>query len=189
MTFPNIVDLIGITVAQCREVGQDAPYYYFGHPLEIVNTLMEKDKNSVWKLKKYPAIFLFHDFEETRDKFISETELRIIIVTETRPEWKAADRYTNVFVPTLIPIYDKLIHELSHTANLTFSSEHKMKIYPFWGSEANANVANDCADAIVISGCKVKTYASCTPLASGSNPTFDSTYISMDSVAYEFSNQ
>lgn len=189
MTFPNIVTLIGNAVAQCRETGSEAPYYYYGHAKEIVNTLMEKDKNAVWKLKKYPAIFLFHNFEETRNKFESETELNIVIVTETKPHWKASERYTNVFVPTLIPIYDRLIYELAHTSNLMFSGEHKMKIYPFWGSEANANVANDCADAIVISGCKVKTFAGCDPLSSGSNPTFDSTYISMDSVAYEFSNQ
>lgn len=189
MTFPNIVDLIGNTVAQCREAGADAPYYYFGHPLEIVNTLMEKDQSSQWKLKKYPAIFLFHNFEEERNNFISETELEIVIVTETQPHWKAADRYTNVFTPTLIPLYERFISELGRTVNITFSGEHKMKIYPFWGSEANANVANDCADAIVISGCKVKTFATCTHVSDGSSPTFDSTYISMDSVAYEFSNQ
>jgi len=66
MQFPNIVDVIGEVVASCRAAGEDAPYYYYGHPLEIVNTLMEKDASDIWKLKKYPAIFLFHDFEETR---------------------------------------------------------------------------------------------------------------------------
>lgn len=161
MTFPNIVDLIGNTVAQCREVGAEAPYYYYGHPLEIVNTLMEKDKNSVWKLKKYPAIFLFHNFEETRDKFESETELNIVIVTETKPHWKASERYANVFTPTLIPLYDRFIYELQHTAGIEFKGEHKMKIYPFWGSEANANVANDCADAIEIKAAKIKTFSTC----------------------------
>jgi len=178
MTFPNIVDLIGNVVASCREPGAEAPYYYYGHPLEIVNTLMEKDSSDAWKLKKYPAIFLFHDFEETRDKFQSETELRIIIVTDTRAEWKAADRYTNVFVPTLIPLYDRFILELSKAANLTFSGEHKMKIYPFWGSEANANVANDCADAIEISGAKIKTFAGCgfvQPVVVPFDYTFDFT--------------
>jgi len=162
MTFPNVVDLVSNVVASCREVGQDAPYYYYGHPLEIVNTLMEKDSSDIWKLKKYPAIFLFHDFEETRDKFTSEAELRIIIVTDTRPEWKAADRYANVFVPTLIPLYDRFILELGKAANMTFSGEHKVKLYPYWGSEATgANVANDYADAIEISGAKIKTFAGC----------------------------
>jgi len=161
MTFPNIVDLVGNAVAQCRETGSEAPYYYYGHPLEIVNTLMERDKNSNYKLKKYPAIFLFHNFEEMRDKYESEVELNIVIVTDTKAHWKASERYTNVFVPKLIPLYDRFINELSNTSGLTFSGEHKMKIYPFWGSEANANVANDCADAIVITGAKVKTYSTC----------------------------
>lgn len=176
MTFPNIVDLIGNTVAQCREVGSDAPYYYFGHPLEIVNTLMEKDKNSIWKLKKYPAIFLFHDFEEKRDQFTSEAELRIIIVTETRPEWKAADRYTNVFVPILIPLYERFISELHHTTGIEFKGEHTVKLYPYWGSEANANVANDYADAIEIKAAKIKTFAGCvypTEVLIPFNYTFD----------------
>jgi hypothetical protein len=162
MTFPNLVDLVGNVVASCREVGQDAPYYYYGHPLEIVNTLMEKDSSDVWRLKKYPAIFLFHDFEETRDKWKSESELRIIIVTDTQAHWKAADRYTNVFVPTLIPLYDRFILELGRATGLLFQGEHKMKLYPYWGSEATgANVANDYADAIEIRGAKVQTFANC----------------------------
>jgi len=161
MTFPNIVTLIGNAVAACRESGSDAPYYYYGHPLEIVNTLMEKDSSQVWKLKKYPAIFLFHNFEEKRDKFSSEAELQIVIVTETRPNWKAADRYTNVFDPILIPLYDRFIYELSRTTSLQFNGEHSMKIYPFWGSEVDKNVANDYADAIELKGLKVKTFATC----------------------------
>lgn len=175
MIFPNIVDLIGNVVTACRATGSDVPYYYYGHPLEIVNTLMEKDSSDTWRLKKYPAIFLFHDFEETRDNFQSETELRIIIVTDTKAEWKAADRYTNVFVPTLLPLYERFIYELGKVANLTFSGEHKMKIYPFWGSEANANVANDCADAIEISGAKIKTYAGCG-FSAETFTTFDYTF-------------
>ena len=176
MTFPNIVDLISTTVAQCRATGADAPYYYFGHPLEIVNTLMEKDSSDVWKLKKYPAIFLFHDFEETRNKFESEAELRIIIVTDTRPEWKAADRYTNVFVPTLIPLYERFIYELGRTTGISFGGEHRVKLYPYWGSESTgANVANDYADAIEIKNCKIKTYSDCG-FSAETFTTFDYTF-------------
>jgi len=161
-TFPNIVDLVGLAVASCRASGQDAPYYYYGHPLEIVNTLMEKDRNDTWKLKKYPAVFLFHDFEETRDKYKSESELRIVIVTDTKPEWKASDRYTNVFNPILIPLYEKLLDAMAHTEGMLFKGEHKIKLYPFWGSETTgANVANDYADAIEIKGAKITTYSSC----------------------------
>lgn len=161
MTFPNIVTLIGNTVAQCRESGAEVPYYYYGHPLEIVNVLAEKDKTNEWKLKKYPAIFLFHNFDEKRTKFESEAELQIVIVTDTRPEWKASDRYTNVFTPILLPIYERFMIELGRTTGLRFEGEHTMKIYPFWGSEQDANVGNDFADAIEIKGLKVTTYASC----------------------------
>ena len=159
-----------MVAASCRATGEDAPYYYYGHPLEIVNTLMEKDASDIWKLKKYPAIFLFHDFEETRDKYKSETELRIIIVTDTRPEWKAADRYSNVFEPILLPIYERFIHELSKASGVRFQGEHKIKLFPFWGSEATgANVANDYADAIEIKAAKVMTFPTCTATVYPSN--------------------
>jgi hypothetical protein len=162
MTFPNIVTLIGNAVAQCREIGSDAPYYYYGHPLEIVNTLMEKDSSDIWKLKKYPAIFLFHNFEEKRDAFSSESELQIIIVTDTIPEWKSADRYANVFNPVLIPLYERFIYELGRTVSMKFSGEHTMKLYPYWGSDiTGANVANDYADAIELKAVKVKTFVTC----------------------------
>jgi len=164
MTFPNIAKLIENTVIQCREVGAEAPYYEYGHPLEIVNTLMEKDKNGDWKLRKFPAIFLIlkPETEEKRTKFESETELDIIIVTDTKPTWKAADRDVNVFDPVLIPLYERFIIELGRTVGLRFEGEHTFKKHYFWGSEnTGANVANDFADAIEIKGLKVTTYASC----------------------------
>jgi len=164
MTFPNVVDLVGNVVASCREVGQDAPYYYYGHPLEIVNTLMEKDASDVWRLKKYPAVFLFlkPTTKEQRNNFESEADIDIIIVTDTKPEWKASDRDTNVFVPILIPLYQKLIHALGHTTGMLFRGEHTFIKHYYWGStQTGANIANDYADAIEIQGAKIKTFASC----------------------------
>jgi len=161
MTFPNVVDIIGNVVAKCRATGSDVPYYEYGHPLEIVNTLMEKDSNSVWKLKKYPAIFLFHDFEEDRTKFESKCKIKIIIVTDTKPGWKAKDRYTNVFNPKLLPLAEQFLYYMQRSSDLRFLGDYKLKIYPFWGSEADKNVANDYADAIQLSEMEITTFATC----------------------------
>lgn len=164
MTFPNIYTLIGNTVAQCRESGEEKPYFQYGHSLEIVNTLMEKDKNGDWKLRKFPAIFLIikPETEERRNYFESETELDIIIVTDTKPTWKASDRDLNVFEPILIPLYDRFIYELGKTQGIKFKGEHTFKKHYYWGSsQTGANVANDYADAIEIKGAKITTYSSC----------------------------
>ena len=163
MTFPNIATIIGNVVAACRATGSDAPYFYYGHALEIVNTLMEKDKSDNWKLKKYPAVFLFVPITEERDEFTSKMKLDIVIVTETRPEWKAADRDANVFVPKLLPIYDALIEQLSRSSELNFSGVHEFTKHYFWGSsQTDKNVANDYADAIELKGVEVETWPSCT---------------------------
>ena len=193
MTFPNITDLIGNVVAACRDTGSDAPYYEYGHATEIVNTLMEKDQLDIWKLKKYPAIFLIlkPEMEEDRDKYTSEVEVDIVIVTDTRPEWKAKERDLNVFNPILIPLYDRFILELGRTQGIIFGTgKHKYVKHYFWGStQTGANVANDYADAIEVKKLNFKTFPTCSVYSSGSKPTFDSTYIKMDSIAYEFSNQ
>jgi len=162
MTFKNIVDVIGNVVTQCRVSGEESPYYYYGHPLEIVNTLMEKDKSDAYKLRKYPAIFLFHDFEEERTKFSSKCKIRILIVTETRPEWKAKDRYENIFIPKLFPLAETFLYNLQRSSELRFLGDHTLKIYPFWGSEATGkNVANDYADAVELKDMEIETYATC----------------------------
>jgi hypothetical protein len=166
MTFPNVVDIIGNVVTASREAGEEAPFYEYGHPLEIVNTLMEKDKSDVWKLKKYPAIFLFHDFQEERTKFNSTCEIKILIVTDTRPDWKAKDRYTNVFNPILLPLAERFLYYMQRSSDFNFKGDHKLKLYPYWGSEATGgNVANDYADAVELSGMKIETFATCGNLA------------------------
>jgi hypothetical protein len=153
------VDIVGDVIATIQD-GNGSPYYYYGHAAEMVNTLMEKDASDTWRLKKYPAIFLFHNFEETRDSQTVEAEITLAIVTETRPEWKAADRYTNIFDPTLTPIYDNLIDAFRDYEGLEVEDSHKVKIYPYWGSEQGKNVANDYADAIEVT-LKIKVYATC----------------------------
>ena len=161
MSFPNLVTVIGSIVASCRATGSDEPYYYYGHPKEIIGILAKKDMNNAWKLKKYPAVFLIHDFKEIRDKFESEVDLSIIFVTETRPRYETSERYTNVFDPILTPLYETFIEEVKKSSQCRWIGEHEVKIYPFWGSEQDKNVGNDFADAIELRLKGMKTFNGC----------------------------
>jgi len=68
-----VVDLIGDIVTSVaakwnRPEGQPAlaPFYMYGHPVEIVNELQKKSKHPTGKINKFPLIALFQDFEERR---------------------------------------------------------------------------------------------------------------------------
>lgn len=161
MSFPNIVTVIGNIVSLCRATGSDEPYYYYGHPKEIVGILAKKDMNNAWKLKKYPAVFLIHDFKEIRTKYDSEADIGIVFVTETRPRYETSERYTNVFDPVLTPLYETFIEAIRKSSECSWSGEHEVKIYPFWGSEADKNIGNDFADAIELRLKGFKTFYSC----------------------------
>ena len=164
MNFANIASVIENVVISMREAGHDEPYFEYGHALEIVNTLMEKDKNDEWKLKKYPAIFLFMPVKENRDNLESEAKLRILFVTETRPEWKAKDRDANVFTPVLIPLYEMFMRKLRDSFELYYneSQTYDFTKHYYWGSsQTNKNVANDFADAIEIEGLNITIPTKC----------------------------
>lgn len=96
-------------------LGSDEPYFMHGHPLEILNTLSAKDRHKTYKYKKYPLIALFQDFTETiGDNMNSqgETDLHIVICTETSSDYSSTERYTNTFRPMLYPLYDLLIKHI-----------------------------------------------------------------------------
>ena len=164
MTFPNIATVIENVVKACRDSGSDVPYFEYGHDVEIVNTLMEKDRNDIWKLKKYPAIFLFMPVTESRNEFESECEVNLVFVTDTKPEWKAKDRDQYVFEPVLIPLYNSFMANLKKSSELYISQAdtHEFTKHYYWGSsQTGANVANDYADAIEVKGLKIKLYPTC----------------------------
>lgn len=161
MSFPNVVDVIGGVTSKIQTLG--VPYYYCGHVAEVINTLAAKDQNKEWKLKKYPAVFLFHTFKEERTEYESTVnDLRIAFVTNTRQNWKAANRYENIFDPVLTPIMENFIHELSRYDGIEWGGEYECKYYPFWGSENDKNVGNDFADAIEITLKDLKIFPTCS---------------------------
>lgn len=146
-------------------------HYMNGHPVEIVNRLSERDKDNVFKWKKYPLVGLFMDFPETfgRSLGLEEVSLHLIIARATNPDLITDQRYEKNFIPVLYPIYEKLMqtfHTFTYGRNgKPFQTRSESDIVhtkidrPYWGRETflknEANMFNDYIDAIEIRDLKL----------------------------------
>lgn len=131
--------------------------YQFGHPLEILETLKQKDESVTLRYKKYPLVILITDIEE--DKGIlgvySRVELKFLVVYHTQATYKASERLTNSFKPVIHPIVDSLIRNISASSyfqngdpDLIERTETDRYFLGKQGSGGGlANVANDYLDA------------------------------------------
>ena len=62
------VDIFEAIVDRTQELydpdNLEKPYYLYGHYLDVLSVLIEKDKSDVFKFKKYPLIILIQDFKK-----------------------------------------------------------------------------------------------------------------------------
>lgn len=145
-------------VASMRLENSLIPYYEYGHRLEIANLLTEKEK-SQYKYNRYPLIALRLDIPEFIEESLVHVKLNIAILTMTKENYNAKQRYDNVIIPILYPLYDRLMKAIKTSGvffwsnNMSFP-EHTVIDRPYWGkeySEGNAaNIFNDPIDAIEI---------------------------------------
>ena len=153
----NDTDKPGVGVIQAA-----SPYYMFGHPKEIINMLLKKDKHDVQKYNKYPLIALFQDFTEGigEDQFVSSSvdDLNLVIVMNTSQDYTAKNRYDNTFRTVLYPLYDLLIKHIEQSGWFKDVGPglvpHDKIDRLYWGRSGlygnEANIANDFIDAIEI---------------------------------------
>lgn len=141
--------------------------YHHGHGLEIVNTFIEITK-STSKLEQFPAICLLQDITEkvTVNGYEREADLNIIILTDSKQTYKAADRYTNTFEPILYNLYDLFMERLEHSNYVSPEDPpHDKTDRLAWGKSGlygnTANIFNDFIDAIEIDNLKIKTFKTC----------------------------
>lgn len=134
-------------------------HYEHGHPLEILETLAQKDKSDTYVFKKYPLIALFQDFTEDRNKdlgFQSNSPLHIIIARGTSQAYKAEERYAKNFKPVLVPIYLELLNQLGFSKAFSTGPisrlRHEYTERLFWGKDGlygkEGNIFNDFIDCI-----------------------------------------
>lgn len=169
-----IVDVIGDIVSQVEtavlpklqvvDPSIQGVFYEFGHPAEIVETLMQKDKSQTLRVKKYPAVILFQDFDENIGSKIgiyATSPLRIAIVHHTRPELKSKERYDRNFKPVLYPIYLEFMEQLKLSARFIFDTDeirHTKSDKPYYNASKQENAANDFVDAIEITDLTLNIY-------------------------------
>ena len=159
------VDLFGLIVKDVREQydPEDClkPYYLHGHPLEIIKTLSDKDKDPNSKYRKYPLVILLQDFEEIRGvnpSWTMEVSPRVLIVEQTKRSFSSDERYRENFKPVLYPIYELLLESIAEYGLFGVAApdqiDHKKTDRLFWGREGlygtKGNVFNDYLDAIDI---------------------------------------
>ena len=144
-----------------------APYFAYGHIVEIAQELMKKDEaTGTIKFKKYPIILLPLDVEGTYNRKLGTTDynnITLIIANRTEPTYTAADRLEKSFKAILYPLYEELISALSradganNSNNVPFIDHMKVDRF-FWGSQLNpqANVMNDHLDAIEIKNIEIR---------------------------------
>lgn len=146
-------------------------HYLHGHPLEIIDTLRQRDMSRSFKFDKYPLVGLFQDFAEVRNStpgIAYKVKLHFIIARATLPSYKSDERYAFNFKPFLYPIYQHLMLGLA---------KHKMFMnYPgpdgvphtkidrmFWGREglytSEANVFEDFLDCIEVRNLELNIYS------------------------------
>lgn len=147
-------------------------HYLHGHPLEIVDTLTQRDQTKAYKFKKYPLVALFQDFPETvtaDDNPLREATLNLIIAKSTISEYTSGQRYEVNLKPFLYPIYTELLKQISlHPQILSYAPErlpHTKIDRLFWGRQAvygnEGNIGNDKLDALEIQNLKLKFKSIC----------------------------
>ena len=144
-------------------------HFMNGHPLEVIETLAQKDKSNTFRFEKYPLIALFQDFAEVHTGNIGaplELTLHLIIARATRPEYKASERYEKNFKPFLYPIYNEFLRQLNLSGLfMIYNSSiipHTKYDRLYWGKEGlfknQGNIFDDYLDVIELKNLKLKLY-------------------------------
>lgn len=166
--FKTFVDAVRDDYTPLSGFDSDAPFYMYGHPIEIVNTLKQKNKNGTFKFKKYPLIALFQDFDEVKGENMaidSRVSLRVVIAVNTSPKYVSSERYANTFKPVLYPLYNLLMEKIAKSPYTQLAEgivPHTKTDRVYWGKTGingnEANVFDDYLDAIEITDLELELY-------------------------------
>lgn len=144
-----------VAIAGAGDYKALAPYYLYGHRLDIANRLLEKDEDDVFKYQKYPLIALRLPITQQKgNENTQDVSLNVAIMEFTDQNYPSEKRYENVIKPILAPIYEDLLSAIENSSyfSLVGSPVHKRVDRLFWGieqSEGNVKyIFNDPLDAI-----------------------------------------
>jgi len=138
-----VVDIIGDVVTAMSAkmlITPIADYtsvnYLYGTLEEMGGILAEWTKKPTVNKEQFPLICLVQPFEEDiKNKgYEVEVPLNVLILTDSKQEYKAADRYTYSFKPILYPLWDLFISRLRNSKEISPEiSEYKKTDHIDWG--------------------------------------------------------
>ena len=119
----------------------------FGSFLYLQNRLIQMSKDIATYKAKFPMLFLIVDpIQEKVGAGANEYPLHVVIVNLTDPKYTTQQRLDLNFKPTLIPIYDEFIKQLTlHWTDDGNTIQHT-KIDHFYYSAGTAQDANKFAE-------------------------------------------
>lgn len=155
-----------------------APYYDYGHYMELAARLSRKNTDQVKKFRKFPLILLVTDLKKSYkshdfDYMISPPV--ILIINKTDKNYTSQERTDNNFKPILLPLYESFIEKmidskLISTPNDIFLND-RIDHYG-WGNETvygnTGLIFNRYLDAIEINPTELNIYKKrndCTALS------------------------
>lgn len=136
-----------------------APFFDFGDRIEINSRLVNKN-NEPYKHWKYPLIMLrLPAADRQLNSGLHQFNLNVLIVMYTEKHQSSKQRYNNVIVPVLEPIYEEFLGHvrLSGLFSVSGAIEHTRVDRLFWGTSESpqdrmkgniASVFSDPLDAI-----------------------------------------
>lgn len=140
-----------------------APYYLYGHRLDINRRLLEKNKDSIFKYQKYPLIVLRLPLSQTvNNTMVNEIMGNMAIFGFTDKNYTSEQRYIEVIKPVLSPLYEKLLVALENSSYISGlgATTHKRVDRLFWGVETKEGnteyLFTDPLDAIELIDLKLK---------------------------------
>lgn len=134
--------------------------YQHGYVRELDETLKQWEADPASFDKKYPLVYLFEPFTETRSTYAywsDVKDMKLFILYGTAQTLKADERMTDVFKTILLPIYRELIKQIDKSkvfVNQKTVFHNKTNLY-YWG-ENQQSVLTDPVDCIEISSLQLK---------------------------------
>lgn len=140
--------------------------YEYGPYKEVFGNLVQKTKNNITSVKKYPLVWLVLPIVERHGSEIGiyATEpIRIIIGRWGNNTDKTPTRYEKNFKRFLYPIYLELLKQIDldprFLTQSSISLRHTKTDWPYWGGDnpgENENQLSDFVDVIEISNLELK---------------------------------
>jgi len=158
-------------LASLKEVDTNITGVHFrqGHPKEIIQELKKLSEGLTTKTERYPAVWLFRDFEENmspRPGIYADATVRIFIATRTDPNYNSEKRKEKSFKPVLYPIYFEFMRQLELSGKFSVSGHEMQPVrkidHYFWGRqglfEKEGNFFTDWIDCIELENLNLQTY-------------------------------